>query len=91
MFTRRVVLKKLNLLKFVLEPKLLNMNSYKQIDKKNPKDESCISKTDWVTGIFVGQLKTKSQFLQIFKSRNLTQFLRFWPKIFHVCPILIEV
>ena len=74
--------KKQKKFKLVLEPKLLNMIYYKQKDKKNPKDDPCISKTYRVTGIFVSQLKMKSQFLQIFKSWNLTQFLRFWPNFF---------
>ena len=41
--------------------------------------------------IFVSQGEAKSQFRQIFKSQNLTQFLRFGPKFLHVSSISIEV
>ena len=41
--------------------------------------------------IFVSQGEAKSQFRQIFKSQNLTQFLRFGPKFLHVTSISIEV
>ena len=41
--------------------------------------------------IFVSQGEAKSQFRQIFKSQNLTQFLRFGPNFLHVSSISIEV
>ena len=41
--------------------------------------------------IFVGRGEAKSQFRQIFKSQNLTQFLRFGPNFLHVSSISIEV
>ena len=41
--------------------------------------------------IFVSQGEVKSQFRQIFKSQNLTQFLRFGPNFLHVSSISIEV
>ena len=50
-----------------------------------------ISKNEQVTGIFVSQLETKSQFYQIFKSQNLNQFLRSGPNFLHVSSISIEV
>ena len=41
--------------------------------------------------IFVSQGEAKSQFRQIFKSQNLTQFLRFGPNFLHVSSISIEI
>ena len=57
----------------------------------NPKDEPSISKIERVMAIFVSQGEAKSQFRQIFKSQNLTQFLRFGPNFLHVSSISIEV
>ena len=49
-------MKKSNL---VVEPKLQNLICQMQKIRLNLKDEPCISKIDWVTGIFVNQVKAK--------------------------------
>ena len=41
--------------------------------------------------IFVNKVKAKSQFYQIFKSQNVIQFLKFWPKSLHVSFLSVEV
>ena len=48
-------------------------------------------KIERVMAIFVGRGEVKSQFRQIFKSQNHTQFLRFGPNFLHVSSISIEV
>ena len=53
----------------------------------NPKDEPSISKIERVTWIFVTGAEAKSRCCQIFKSQNLTQFLRFLPNFLHVSSI----
>ena len=77
-------------IKMVLEPKLLDIIVKHIKIRKNPKDELRISKIEQDMGIFASQPKAKSHFLQIFKSRSLTQFLRSQPKICHAIQILIE-
>ena len=42
----------------------------------NPKTEPCISKIERVMAIFVSQVEAKSQIHKIFKSQNLTAFLK---------------
>ena len=54
--------------------------------RKNPKDEPSIDKIERVTAVFVSQVVAKSQIQQIFKSQNLTAFLRFRP-IFFSCEV----
>ena len=44
--------------------------------RKSSKDEISISKIERVIAIFVSQVVTKSQIHEIFKSQNLTAFLR---------------
>ena len=56
----------------------------------NPEDELFILKIERVTVIFVSQGRTKSQFLKIFKSQNLSQFLRLGSEFLHVISISIE-
>ena len=50
----------------------------------NPKDVPCISKRERVTAIFVDQVTTKSQYLKIFKSQYLSEFLRYGSDFLHL-------
>ena len=50
--------------------------------RKNPKDEPSILKIEQVTAVFVSQVVGKSQIQKIFKSQNLTDYLRFGPIFF---------
>ena len=52
--------------------------------KLNPEDEPCISKTERVIAISVGQGMTKSRYLKIVKSQYLIKFLRYGYNFWHV-------